>query len=30
MISRSVTAQCDPEHRLVNYDHEQVFRLSRR
>jgi hypothetical protein len=30
IISRNVTAQCDPEHRLVDYDREQVFRLSRR
>jgi hypothetical protein len=30
MISRNVTAQCDPAHRLVNDHHEQVLRLSRR
>jgi hypothetical protein len=30
MISRNVIAQCDPAHRLVNDDHEQVLRLSRR
>src|SRR5450631_4296717 len=30
MISRNVTAQCDPEHRLVNHNQERVLRLSRR